>query len=131
MHSIATWCGLEAEKLRLQEYVATLLGEELFAYALLHLGLLAACGILGREVDFLAHYKLALGYAGVALGEERAVLYRRSAKRVGRFDVENVGLIVVCKSLQGEVVGCYLLEHIANGVGKGCATRAECHDCGD
>ena len=115
----------------MQEYVATLLGEELLAYALLHLGLLAACGILGGEIYLLAHYKLALGYARITLGEERAVLYRRSAKRVGRFDVEHVGLIVVCESLEGEVVGCYLLEYVANGVGKGCAIRAECHDCGD
>ena len=115
----------------MQEYVATLLGEELFAYALLHLGLLAAGCILSWEVNLLTHYKLALGYAGVALGEERAVLYGRSAERVGCLDVEHVGLIVVCESLEGEVVGCYLLEHVADSVGEGYATRAECHDCGD
>ena len=47
----------------MQKYVATLLCEELLAYALLHLGLLVAGGILGREVNLLTHYKLALGYA--------------------------------------------------------------------
>ena len=40
-------------------------------------------------------------------------------------------MIVVDESLEGEVVGCYLLEHVADVVGESYAIRAECHDCGD
>ena len=115
----------------LQQYVATLLGEQLVAYGLLHLRLLAAGGILRREVYLLAHHKFALGNAGVALREERAVLYRRTAEGVRGFYVEHIGAHVMRRRLQDEVVSSYLLEHVANGVGEGGATRAECHGCGD
>ena len=122
---------VEADELRLQEYVAALLGYLLLAHRLLHLRLLAAGGVLRREVDLLTHHELALGYAGVAFREERTVLYRRTAKGVRGFHVKHVGTRVVRCRLQGEVVRSYLLEHVANGVGEGGATRAECHGCGD
>ena len=101
-----------------------MLGKELIAYRLLHLRLLVACGILCWKVYLLAYHEFALCHARVALGKERTILYRRAANAVGCLNVEHVGLIVVNKRLQGEVVGCHLLKHIVHCIGKGYAIRA-------
>ena len=122
---------VDADQLSLEEDVAALLGKELVAHGLLHLSLLVACGILRGEINLLAYHKLALRHAGVSLREERAVLHGRSGEGVARLYLKHIGLAVVGKRLQGEVVGCHLLEHVANGVGKGCAIRAERHYCCD
>ena len=122
---------VDADQLSLEQNVAALLGKELVAHGLLHLSLLVAGGILRGEINLLAYHKLALRHAGVCLREERAVLHGRSGEGIASLYLKHIGLAVVGKRLQGEVVGCHLLEHVANGVGKGCAIRAERHYCCD
>ncbi len=123
---------VDADQLSLEQDVAALLDKQLVAYGLLHLSLLVAW----RHTSW--------GNQSPDLPQARSPPRRSKpfvknglystdgpARALPAFMSSTSAWHVVGKRLQGEVVGCHLLEHVADGVGEGCAIRAERHYCCD